>query len=318
MPSWKLVLLALGAVLALALLPRHLVSDPYAFTGFTAQRSGRRDVAAPGEGVLLEAFRPPSDPADAAVAACSPPPASADVPLPVLCATDNTSSCGCAAKATLELLTQRWRAAEYAEQTGARLEHALAEALRVKSIANESSHDRMVWELPAPAAQLEVQLNATRAALAALRPELAALRAEVDAAWPPSERTSFAAPSELPPSSGCAASRLRGGARPHPTSPLPAGVFTRRFNISFLLQYFNHPANIDAIVDTLYACTTGSAYGGPVAAGVPVGTTSERACTCYGCRGPPARSDLRALPIWCPQWSSTWIAAVMRQPGTRL
>ena len=41
------------------------------------------------------------------------------------------------------------------------------------------------------------------------------------------------------------------------------------------LQYYKHPSNMDAIVDALYACTTGSAYGGPVAEGVPAGTTSE-------------------------------------------
>jgi hypothetical protein len=91
----------------------------------------------------------------------------------------------------------------------------------------------------------EAQLNATRAALAALRPELAALRAEVDAAWPPSEQKSVAAPPELPLPGGCAASRLRGGARPHAVAPLPPGIFARRYNISFLVQYFNHPANID-------------------------------------------------------------------------
>ena len=317
MMSWKLLLPALGALLALLLVQqRPPVSDHSAFTSFAAQRSVRRDVAAPGDDVTLEAFRPPSDPADATVAACSPPPPNPGASSPVL--HPDASSCGCAVNATLEQLTQRWRAAEYTEQTGVRLERALFEALRVKSIANESSHDRMMWESPAPAAQLEAQLNATRAALTALQPELAALRAEVDAAWPPSEQTSIAAPPELPLSGGCAASRLRGGARPHATSPLPPVAFTRRYNISFLLQYFNHPANIDAIVDTLYACTTGSAYGGPVAAGVPVGTTTERACLCYSCRGPPARSDLRALSFLCPQWSLMWIAAVMQLPGTRL
>ena len=181
--------------------------------------------------------------------------------------------------AALEHVVRRWRAAEYAAQTGERRVRALAGALAAKGNHDEAARDKMAWDTPAPEAQLVAQLAAARAELEALRPELEQLRSAVDAVWPSGEwANASAAPlgdDELPPQDGCSAARLRGGARPHPTSPLPVGAFTRRYNVSFLLQYYRHPANLDAIVDTLYACTHGSAYGGPVAAGVPPGTTSE-------------------------------------------
>jgi hypothetical protein len=184
--------------------------------------------------------------------------------------------------AALEHVVQRWRAAEYGLQAGDRRVRALQGHLSAKAEKDATSQNAMTWDHPASEAQLAAQLAAARAQLDALRPELEQLRAAVNAVWPPPPGEAGANVSEtvlsddeLPPERGCSAARLRSGARPHPTAPIPPGAFTRRYNISFMLQYYKHPANINAIVDTLYACTTGSAYGGPVAPGVPNGTTSE-------------------------------------------
>ena len=236
---WKPAVLMFTALLALLLLLPRLPSAP-------ASPSRAALSVLPAGAAFRDGDRDFSDANINYVAACGD--RGADASREV----DADNSCGCASNATLEQLTQRWRAAEYAMEVASRRERALSEALRVTSITNASSPDRMTWELPAPAAQLGAQLNATRAELKALQPELAQLRAAADAAWPPSDLPGFrpapsnitALPDELlrPPESGCAASRLRGGTRPHPTSPLPPGVFSRRVNVSFLLQYYNHPA----------------------------------------------------------------------------
>ena len=181
--------------------------------------------------------------------------------------------------AALEHVVRRWRAAEYAVQTGERRVRALQGMLAAKGNKDEADRAKMSWDTPTPEVQLAAQLAVARAEMEQLRPELEQLQAAINAVWPSSDAANASLAldeSELPPQEGgCSAARLRGGARPHPTAPLPPNAFTRRYNISFLLQYYKHPANFDAIVDSLYACTTGSAYGGPVAAGVAAGMTSE-------------------------------------------
>ena len=177
--------------------------------------------------------------------------------------------------AALEHTVRHWRDAEYALQAGERRLRLLEGALKAKATDDETSLDKLAYGVATPEPQLAAERNATLAAVEALKAKLPHLRAAVDAVWPPGEEAAVLRDDELPPDGACSAARLRHGARPHPTSPLPPNAFTRRHNISFLVQYFRHPANLDAIVDTLYACTHGSAYGGPVAAGLPPGTTSE-------------------------------------------
>jgi hypothetical protein len=148
-------------------------------------------------------------------------------------------------------------------------------------IEDEASQDKMAWETDVPAAELVAQLAVQRAALDALRPELEALRAKMDAVWPPgragengSVSVGVAGAEEAAPHAALAARMAasaaagrRASSRPHATAPLPPGGFTRRYNVSFLLQYYKQPANIDVIVDALFNCTTD--------ASLPPGTSAE-------------------------------------------
>ena len=138
--------------------------------------------------------------------------------------------------AALEHTVRHWRDAEYALQAAERRVRLLDEALAAKANADETSLDKLAWSSPTPEAQLAAERNATRDAVAALKAKLPHLRAAVDTVWPP-DSTSAIQDDELPPQEGgCSAARLRRGARPHPTSPLPPNAFTRRYNVSFLVR----------------------------------------------------------------------------------
>ena len=139
----------------------------------------------------------------------------------------------------LEHVVQHWRAAEYVAQADERRALLLERTLASKADANAASPDKIAYDSPLPREQLAAELNATRAALAALRPELQRLRAAVDGVWgiPGETLNATATPhgADDTPLDNCSASRLRDGMRPHPTSPLPPNVFTRRYNVSFVL-----------------------------------------------------------------------------------
>ena len=157
--------------------------------------------------------------------------------LSVACAAENVSSYSTALRGVaLEHTVRRWRDAEYALQASERSVRLLDEALAAKAITDEASLDKLAWSAPTPEAQLAAERNSTRDAVAALKANLPRLRAAVDAVWPPVS-TSALLDDELPPQEvGCSAARLRHGARPHPTSPLPPNAFTRRYNVSFLVR----------------------------------------------------------------------------------
>lgn len=170
--------------------------------------------------------------------------------------------------AALEAAVAEWRSAEYELQVSERRVVDLEGHLRVASTRHPGNQtaNEMSWDTDEPAEALSQELAREQGALQALRPRLEALRAAMDETWPPGARnaTDAALARAAAVHSPLGAHFQALAHRPHPTAPLPGNgpagrpPFRRRYNITFVVEYFKHPRNIDAIVDSLAACQSPS------------------------------------------------------------